>query len=71
MWPTAFALMELSAADEARIGGLVKEGGERRTEQATGPRLGRTAELIARLRGRELQRLAKPRTGAPRLLRSE
>jgi uncharacterized protein YdhG (YjbR/CyaY superfamily) len=25
MWPTAFALMELSAADEARIGALVKK----------------------------------------------
>jgi hypothetical protein len=25
MWPTAFALMELTAADEARIGALVKK----------------------------------------------
>jgi uncharacterized protein YdhG (YjbR/CyaY superfamily) len=25
MWPTSFALMELSAADEARIGALVKK----------------------------------------------
>src|SRR3989304_1099127 len=27
MWPTAFALTELSAADEARIGALVKKAG--------------------------------------------
>ena len=26
MWPTAFALMELTAADEAKIGALVKKG---------------------------------------------
>jgi len=25
MWPTAFALKELTAADEARIGALVKK----------------------------------------------
>jgi hypothetical protein len=25
MWPTAFALTELTAADEARIGALVKK----------------------------------------------
>jgi uncharacterized protein YdhG (YjbR/CyaY superfamily) len=25
MWPTAFALMELTAADQARIGALVKK----------------------------------------------
>jgi len=25
MWPTAFALTELTAADEARIGALVKQ----------------------------------------------
>jgi hypothetical protein len=25
MWPTAFALVELTAADEARIGALVKK----------------------------------------------
>jgi hypothetical protein len=25
MWPTYFALTELTAADEARIGGLVKK----------------------------------------------
>jgi uncharacterized protein YdhG (YjbR/CyaY superfamily) len=25
MWPTSFALMELTAADEARIGALVKK----------------------------------------------
>ena len=71
MWPTAFALMELTAANEARIGGAREGSGELRTEQATGPRLGPTAELIARLRGRELERLATTRTRASRSLRSE
>ena len=28
MWPTSFALTELTAADEARIGALVQRGGE-------------------------------------------
>jgi uncharacterized protein YdhG (YjbR/CyaY superfamily) len=37
MWPTAFALTELTAADAARIGAR-EESGELRTEQATGPR---------------------------------
>jgi hypothetical protein len=27
MWPTAFALTKLTAADEARIGALVKKAG--------------------------------------------
>jgi uncharacterized protein YdhG (YjbR/CyaY superfamily) len=37
MWPTAFALTELTAADEARIAALVKKA-VLRTEQATRPR---------------------------------
>jgi hypothetical protein len=28
MWPTAFALTELTATDEARIGALVKKAAE-------------------------------------------
>ncbi len=38
MWPTAFALTELTAAEAARIGALVKKAGELRTELVTGPR---------------------------------
>ena len=33
MWPVAFTLKELTAADEARIGALVKESGELRRSQ--------------------------------------
>jgi len=32
MWPIAFALTELTPAEEARIGALVEESGELRTE---------------------------------------
>ena len=38
LWPVAFALKELTAAEEAKIGALVKESGELRTELATQPR---------------------------------
>jgi hypothetical protein len=33
MWPTAFALTKLTAADEARIGALVKKGGGLKQER--------------------------------------
>jgi uncharacterized protein YdhG (YjbR/CyaY superfamily) len=36
MWPTAFALKELTAAEEARIGALLKESGAVRTDLPTG-----------------------------------
>ena len=37
MWPTSFALRELTAADEARISALVKKAVSLRTDLATGP----------------------------------
>ncbi len=38
MWPVAFALKELTATEEARIGALREESGELRTDLATGLR---------------------------------
>jgi hypothetical protein len=37
MWPTSFALTKLTAAEEARIGALVKKAGWLRTKRASGP----------------------------------
>jgi hypothetical protein len=67
MWPTSFALTKLTAAEEARIGALVKKAVSW-TELATGPR--RFCAAPKRMTGSvwrgRLRGLAKKGKGSPR-----
>jgi uncharacterized protein YdhG (YjbR/CyaY superfamily) len=49
MWPTSFALTELTAADEARIGALLKKAsGSGLSSPLARPRAGRTGPWVVR-----------------------